>query len=566
MEFRPNDAIGKGRYYWDGEDYEKCFSRVAITTAEVELPEKRQEWKDKFSQAMIEGRFAPAGRNYANAGRSESQRGNCFAKVIEDDIEDIFYKAAETGIILKHGGGVGLNFSKVRPKDTQLSSGGIASGPISFMDVYDVICSTIVTGGQRRGALLGVLHYNHPDIMDFIRAKQDHKKLNNFNISVGIDSEFIDSVLKNKTIPLVHDNKIHGTIKAKKLWDTFIEGVLASGEPGFLNIGLIKEYANTWYFEDVCCTNPCGEATLSNDNACILGSLNLSAFVKDGAFSFEDFKSSIITSIRFLDNVIDCTWFPVPNIKQVLIQSRGIGLGIMGWAHTLIKMGMEYGSEESYELFDRIMEFLRNTAYETSVDLAIEKRPFPKFDATSYGNSKFIRSLPHKLQKRIKKHGIRNARLLAIAPTGTISAFFNTSRGFAPIFAARYLHKGNLNKVFVDPLWSRYLAESKKKAKEVEHLFRNAYEVGVEQYLEYQAIAQKYVDNSIATTIALPQDYKGDIGQFLLKYMGILKGGTVYREGSREDAPLVPLDKWDVQEGETVGTLEDDCNGGVCNV
>ncbi|HBM17559.1 MAG TPA: adenosylcobalamin-dependent ribonucleoside-diphosphate reductase [Lentisphaeria bacterium] len=529
--------------------YEDTWRRVAIALAQNESDPKY--WEEKFYSILADFKFLPAGRIIANAGTQMDSvtMFNCYVmNDIEDSIEGIFDTVKNAALTQKQGGGVGFDFSTIRPSGTTIKGcGALASGPISFMQVLDATCKTIMSAGQRRGAQMGVMRCDHPDIEEFITSKRDSEKFRMFNLSVGITEKFLKAVINNETWELVFDGKVYKTIKAADLWDLIMKSTYDFAEPGFILIDKINKMNNLYYCEQIRATNPCGEQPLPSFGACLLGSINLTRFVKNTFKSNADLNYDEIAkvtkiAVRMLDNVIDLSNYPLPQQKQEASSKRRIGLGITGLADMFLFMKIKYGSTESIKISERLMQTITYSAYEASVELSKEKGAFPLFDPDKYPHGTFVKTLPQELQEEIKLHGIRNSHLTSIAPTGTISLLAgNVSSGLEPVFAFHYKRKirntteKDVSEVEVmDYAYKEYLKSKGFEVlddKELPDYFLSASDIEPLEHLEIQSVLQKYVDSSISKTINIPVDYPFDKFKniYMQAYKKGCKGCTTFR-------------------------------------
>ncbi|OGV59124.1 MAG: ribonucleoside-diphosphate reductase, adenosylcobalamin-dependent [Lentisphaerae bacterium GWF2_52_8] len=541
------------------------FLRVARACATDE--KDSAFWEKKFADILADFRFMPGGRILANAGTARKQvtMFNCYVmNTIEDSIEGIFDTVKESALTQKQGGGVGFDFSTIRPAGSQIRGcEAESSGPISFMQVLDSTCRTIMSAGQRRGAQMGVMRCDHPDIEQFITAKRSNAALQMFNLSVGITEKFIRAVKENKDWELVFNGDVYKTIHATDLWELIMRSTYDAAEPGFILIDKINEMNNLYYAEEIRATNPCGEQPLPPYGACLLGSLNLTKFVKSpftpqSELNYSELEAVTRVAVRLLDNVINMSNYPLQAQRNEAMAKRRMGIGITGLADLFIFMGVRYGSPEAVGLSEKIMKTITCAAYESSVALAKEKGAFPLFAADKYCEGKFIRSLPVEIQRDIHKHGIRNSHLTSIAPTGTISLLAdNVSSGLEPVFAFKYTRKirngaeHDVSEVEVtDHAYAKYrefLGKAKLDDKKLPHCFVTAEQITPDEHLDIQAALQKYVDSSISKTINVPTDYPyEDFKNIYLKaYEKGLKGCTTFRPSDqikgvlvrKEDAP-----------------------------
>jgi ribonucleoside-diphosphate reductase, adenosylcobalamin-dependent len=449
-------------------DVEDTWRRVAAAVAAAEAAPER--WATRFHEILRGFRFLPAGRILAGAGTGrEVTLFNCFVMgIIEDSLRGIFAHLEEGALTMQQGGGVGYDFSTLRPRGSAARGAGtIASGPVSFMDVWDAMCNTILSTGARRGAMMATLRCDHPDIAEFVTAKARPGRLRHFNTSVLVTDEFMDAVDADADWPLVfpadaldetaetvlrswsgRDGRVPcavlGRMPARELWQLIMRSTYEHAEPGVLFVDRINAMNNLWYRERITATNPCGEVPLPPYGACDLGSVNLTRFVRgaftdDAVFAFGDLRGVVQTAVRFLDDVVAVSRFPLPAHREAEEGCRRIGLGITGLADTLIMLGLRYGSAESLRFAEEVMRVVRDAAYEASIALAREKGPFPYFDRERYLEGAFVRTLPAPIRGAIAVHGIRNSHLLAIAPTGTISLLAGAvSSSLEPVFAFRY--------------------------------------------------------------------------------------------------------------------------------
>lgn len=510
------------------------------------------KWAEKFASVMRTFRFIPGGRVIRNAGRKKGMMINCFVLGVDDytkSIGDLYGEAFE---VSSTGGGVGINWSRIRPDgDTIQGKGGKASGPVSFMYALDGIAQTVESGGQRRAAFIAILSCEHPEIEKFIKTKVVDGKLSHFNISVGITNEFIRAVKKNKNWSLRFGTKEYKVVKARELWNMMVESAWKCGDPGFVNLDNIRDMNPTSYCEEIEATNPCGEIILPRYGSCCLGSVNLSEMYceRTNSVDWERLKDTITTAVRFLDDVLDVTHYPLPQIEITSTSSRRIGLGIMGLHYLLLKMGIKrYGSDESLEVMDDLFNKFRDYAYLASIELAKEKGAFSKFDLHRYLEGDFAKRLPHRVLAKLKKHGIRNGAVLSMPPTGTTSLVAGVSSGIEAIFAP--VHKRMFNAgskdgkpvmkstLEVDRLYRQFL----ESGKDTSH-FLGAYDITPYEHMEVQATCQKYVDNSISKTINMGSKFPVEkLSELLLEHLPSIKGTTLYRQGSKGQEILIPVD------------------------
>jgi ribonucleoside-diphosphate reductase alpha chain len=560
------------------EDVDETWWRVANALAQAEKPEVRSQWEERFHHVMSSYRFLPAGRIIAGAGTDRNVTlFNCYVMgCIDDSMPGIFEALKEAALTMQQGGGIGMDFSTIRPAGAPvLGVGSDASGPLSFMDCWDSMCRTIMSAGTRRGAMMGVMRCDHPDIKEFVEAKRDPKRFRNFNLSVLVTDEFMDAVKNDEQWFLQFDDEVHDVIEARDLWDRIMQATYDVAEPGVIFIDRINQDNNLNYCETIYATNPCGEEPLPPYGACLLGSINLPRFV---SMPFTEFASidlaaldSVVkTAIRMLDNVIDVSNYPLVQQEREAKAKRRIGLGITGLADALAMMQLRYGSDEAASQASDWMEWISRSAYEASLELAEEKGPFPKW-TMEYGENGFASNMLDEIKARYNLHGIRNSHLISIAPTGTISLFAgNVSGGIEPIFAYEadrkvLLHDGTreTHKVvdYAVRLWRSLNGETP-----LPDYFVTAQDLKPIHHLRMQAALQPYVDSSISKTINCPKDISFDAFKavYMMAYDQGCKGCTTYRPNDvtgsvlSVDDPeqkIVPLDQLapraDVLPGQT---------------
>jgi len=521
------------------------WGRVALALAQAETPMKRNEWAARFAQALQGFRFLPAGRILAGAGTGRDVTlFNCFVMgEIPDTMAGIFENLKEAALTMQQGGGIGYDFSTLRPKGAPVKGvGADASGPLSFMDVWDAMCRTIMSAGSRRGAMMAVMRCDHPDIEDFIDAKHEAGRLTMFNLSVLATDDFMRAVKADADWPLVFNGAVFRTLKARALWDKIIAATFAYAEPGVIFIDRINARNNLGYCETIHATNPCGEQPLPPYGACLLGSINLSVLVRD-AFAEKahidekELAELVSVSVRAMDNVIDISRFPLPAQEHEAKAKRRIGLGVTGLADALILCGARYGSAQSIALIRQWLHAIQRAAYLASSELAKEKGPFPLFDRDAFLSGETIRALDKDVQEAIRANGIRNALLTSIAPTGTISLFAgNVSSGIEPVFAKSYTRKvlqpdGSRREEYVTDWALARFHEKFGTDAPLPDYFVTAQDLSPQDHLAVQAAAQDYIDSSISKTINVPEtisfeEFK-DI--YAHAYEKGLKGCTTYR-------------------------------------
>lgn len=537
------------------ETPEEMFSRVArhVALAEGLYNGAPRDWEEEFFSIMVNLKFLPNSPTLMNAGKEMGQLAACFVLPVNDSMKSIFDTLKNAALILQSGGGTGFSFSKLRPKaDIVRSTGGIASGPVSFMKIYNTATDVIKQGGARRGANMGILRVDHPDILEFIRIKRSDKELANFNISVAITDAFMKALKSNSEYELVNprSEKIVGRLNAKNVFNEIVESAWKTGDPGIIFIDRINESNPTPHLGNMESTNPCGEQPLLPFEACILGSMNLSKYVQESkkSIDWESLSRDIRTAVRFLDNAIDSNRYPIPEIEKMHKGNRKIGLGVMGWADMLILLGIPYNHKKAFKLARDIMKFIRDTARKTSVELAERRGAFPNFSGSIYDAPDMPR--------------VRNATTTTIAPTGTLSIIADSSSGIEPLFALSYkrlvldteMHE--MNKYFFqmaknegfysDELKNMvidkgYLRGMKEVPKKIRKLFKTAHEISPKDHIEIQACFQEYTDNAVSKTINMPyRTTREDVARaLLLAYEKGCKGITIFRYGAAKKGTLI---------------------------
>ena len=540
------------KYLKSGEtDIEQLYQRVAKALAGAEKSELQQEWEQKFLVNLRAGAIG-AGR-IMSAGGTDIQATliNCFVQPVGDAIQGtddegypgIYEALREAAETMRRGGGVGSDFSRIRPKGaTVKGTHSIASGPCSYINVFDQSCSTVESAGARRGAQMGVLRIDHPDVLEFITAKRTPGRWNNFNVSVGVTDAFMQAVADDAEWELVHKAKtgrklldngatqrsdghcLYRKMPARELWNTIMQSAYDFAEPGILFLDQINRDNNLHYCETIAATNPCGEQPLPNYGCCDLGPVILTRFVRNpfgvgGApgFDFEAFEQAVAVQVRALDNVLDVTWWPLPQQREEAQAKRRIGVGFTGLGNTLSMLCLRYDREDGREMAARIAERMRNAAYRASVELAKEKGAFPQFDAAAYlGGGSFASRLPDDIKDAIKKYGLRNSHLLSIAPTGTVSLAFadNASNGIEPAFSWSYTRKkresdGSTSEYTVeDHAYRLYRAlHGTTRDTPLPAYFVNALEMTAADHVAMMQAVQPYIDTSISKTVNIPADY-----------------------------------------------------------
>jgi ribonucleoside-diphosphate reductase alpha chain len=534
------------------ESAEEMFRRVAHHIASAEAifdPQaKVAGTADAFYQMMTSLEFLPNSPTLMNAGRKLGQLAACFVLPVEDSLESIFEAVKDTAIIHQSGGGTGFSFSHLRPKNDIVSTtSGVASGPVSFMRVFNMATEVIKQGGTRRGANMGILRVDHPDIMEFITAKNDHHELTSFNLSVGITREFMEVLEGGGRIDLIDPRTGRGiaAVEAQKIFDLIVDCAWEGGEPGVIFLDHINKDNPTPHLGQIESTNPCGEQPLLPYEACNLGSINLLRMIKHGpggpSIDWDKLRHTVRLAVRFLDDVIEVNHYPLPQIKQVSRGNRKIGLGVMGFAHFLILMGVSYDSEEGVKLGEEVMRFIHEEGHGASQELAELRGPFPNFTGSRYDLE--------------GKPPLRNATVTTIAPTGTLSIIANCSSGIEPLFALSYTRRAleDVELFEIDPIFLRVSKEtgfwrpgfedtlrqtgslSFEIPPEMREFFVTAFKIPPPRHIEIQAVFQRYTDNAVSKTINFPPDAtQNDVREtFLLAYRMGCKGVTIYRSGTR---------------------------------
>jgi ribonucleoside-diphosphate reductase alpha chain len=524
------------------QSVEDTWRRIARALAEVE--DDKQAWEDRFYAALEDFRYLPAGRIVAGAGTGRSVTlFNCFVMgTVPDSMAGIFEALKEAALTMQQGGGIGYDFSTIRPKGAAVSGvAADASGPLSFMDVWDAMCRTIMSAGSRRGAMMATLRCDHPDIEEFIAAKSDPARLRMFNMSVLVTDPFMEAVKADGPWDLTFGGRVYHTVQARDLWNKIMRATYDYAEPGVIFIDRINAENNLNYAETIAATNPCGEQPLPPYGACLLGSVNLARLVEDpfsAAARLDETALNQITAtaIRMMDNVVDASRFPLAAQAQEAQAKRRIGLGVTGLADALAMVGLRYGSQEAAAQTEVWMRAIANASYRASALLAEEKGAFPLFDASEYASAPMVQRLEPEVQALIAEHGLRNALLTSIAPTGTISLYAgNVSSGIEPIFANAYTRKvlqpdGTRTEEEVVDYAVQMWRDLKGDAPLPDH-FVNAQTLDPMDHVRMQAAAQPWVDSSISKTINVPADISFEAFKdvYTEAYATGCKGCTTYR-------------------------------------
>ena len=583
-EYQPSGfalSVFRDRYAIHPEEtFSQACMRVAEFVSGAEEGVKRDEFKKRFNEILVTNRFSPGGRIWRGSGRPRGQLLNCF--VLPDDMdsrEGWGNALRDVTIISGTGGGVGINFSRIRPRGSRIrGTGGEATGAVSLMKAINAVCDQLREGGGRRSALLFGLRYDHPDMPEFLRVKLDQKELSNANISVLIDDEFLKLLDDDEDIVFQWQTEERGKMKATELWKKIVENAWACGDPGILNIGLAQQMNNLAYLpgSEVICTNPCGEQPLPSYGSCCLGAIVLPTHVIDGEIDWDMLDDTIRMSVRFLDNVLDRNNYPFKRIEDVARNTRRIGLGVMGLHDLLLEMGLKYSSEKGLALIDEVMEFIKKRAYEASIFLAVEKGPFPQFDHDEFVKSGFVkRCLPASIRTKIREYGIRNCAILTLAPTGTTAIVAGVSSGVEPMFAPVYERRFNQHaqqhdqereqgfEIVVHPLLAKFIAAKRSYAH-----FEGAHQIQPDIHCKVQEVCQKHIDAAVSKTINVPADASVDeLSKVMRRYLRTLKGLTVYRDGSKGVSPLVPLPIESARMHlDNIAASVAECSNGTCSI
>ena len=561
LERRYLKKDGKGRVV---ETAEQMFKRVAHHIAKAEKKYRDadhvKEMAEKFYGLMTESKFLPNSPTLMNAGRRLGQLAACFVLPVEDSMEGIFDALKSAALIHKSGGGTGFSFSRLRPRKSRVgTTGGIASGPVSFMKIFNTATEQVKQGGTRRGANMAILRVDHPDIMEFIYCKRKSKALNNFNISVAVTDSFMEAVKKDGTYDVIDPNekRIVGELNAAEVYQAMVKQAWENGDPGIIFLDKINKDNPTPHLGQIESTNPCGEQPLLPLEACNLGSINLAKFVIENdegpEIDYENLKETVWWSVRFLDDTIDMSKYPMPEITRMVEGNRKIGLGVMGFADMLYQLRVPYNSEKALEVAEAVMRFIREESHEASKYLAQERGAFPNFEKSIF--------------KDQEDALCRNATTTTVAPTGTLSIIAGCSSGIEPLFALSFVRRvmDNDELLEVNPYFERVAAERGFYSRElmdivarngsireieeipedIREVFVTAHDVSPEWHVRMQAAFQKYTDNAVSKTVNLPGDATPDdvLKVYNLAYELGCKGVTIYRDGSKENQVLSFLDK-----------------------
>ncbi len=578
IELRDGEIVERAREHIDKplETHpNQMLDRVARGMAMIERPEEQAEWQEKFRWLLDDWKFVPGGRILTAAGTNQDLTYyNCYVLPSpEDSREGIMATLTQMTEIMSRGGGVGINLSSLRPRHAYVGGvNGRSSGSVSWGELYSFVTGLIEQGGSRRGALMLILNVWHPDVLEFINSKRNMGRITNANISVGLTDDFMAAVKTDADWELIFPDTtypdyddtwdgnlatwqaagkpviVHKTVKAREIWNTIIESAWASAEPGVFFVERYNKLSNSWYFAPILCTNPCGEQGLPAWGVCNLGALNLAKFVKEGQVAWDKLGQGVRYAVRFLDNVIDATPYFFEKNKQQQLSERRVGLGTMGLAEMLIRLKIRYGSPESVEFLDQLYEFIATEAYLASTDYAAEKGAFPMFEAEQFLQSGFMQGMPAHVQTAVREKGIRNVTLLTQAPTGTTGTMVNTSTGIEPFYFWTFQRKGRMGsheeRVTVYDEWV-----SQNPGQPLPPYFVTAMGLQPEDHVRVQAAIQRWVDSSISKTCNTPNSYTVEQTRQLYELMYELgcKGGTIYRDGSR-DTQVLNLKEADKKE------------------
>lgn len=572
------DIFRKRYAIHENETFAEACDRVAYHIAQAEMGEKISQIRSDFSDVLKRNLFFPGGRIMFGSGRPKGQLLNCFVIPTSDSREGWGKSTSDMIVISGVGGGLGLNGSPIRPRNSPINgAGGTATGAVSLFHILNAAGDVIKGGGGRRVAMMFALEHDHGDIIEFMDEKLDLNKLNNANVSVVFQKNpevFFDKVRKDEDYDLHHRGKVIGKISAKKIWHKIISNALKNGEPGILNGFFANKMSNISYYTPLVCTNPCGEIWLAPYDCCDLGSLVLPRFVDESKkdLDWDLLKKTVGIGIRFLDNVLTVNNYPLPEIKEQSSNIRRLGLGITGLHDMLLMLGLKYNSSSGLEFVDKVIDRIKNWAYEASSDIALEKGSFSKFDPEQFLKGGFAKTLKPSIREKIREQGMRNCAVMTVAPVGTGSMVCDTSSGIEPMFAPAYKRKyrdGDKLKeeIVIHPLFKKFMDEGRS----VKH-FQGAHDIKLKDHFEMQRVVQRHIDNAVSKTINVPPGVKEqELSDLYMEYFPELKGVTIYPEGSRENQPLTPMDldeavKAYKKDMESAAAVEDKCKSGVCEL
>lgn len=563
-EYGPTLPISKEihamKYRAKGESFKDGMARVA--DALKDSPEHFGQLKE----ILYDMRFLPAGRVQAAMGAPRAVTPyNCFvSNTIEDSFASIMQAATEAAETMRLGGGIGYDFSTLRPRGDNIRSlDSRSSGPISFMGIFDALCKTIASAGHRRGAQMGVLRVDHPDIEEFITIKNNLTSLTQFNLSVGVTDKFMEAVIKDSNFDLVFDGKVYKTVRAKALWDAIMRSTWDWAEPGVLFIDRMNKKNNLWYCETIAATNPCGEQPLPPYGACLLGSFNLVKYITPTGFDYEALKHDIPAVVRAMDNVVDRAIYPLPQQAREAKDKRRMGLGVTGLANAGEALGYAYGSPDFIKFTKEVLGVLRDNCYRSSIALAAEKGSFPLLNKDKYLQSEFAKTLPEDIRDDILKFGIRNSHLLSIAPTGTISlSADNVSSGIEPVFSYGYTRT---IQTFSGPVEER-VEDYGYRVFGVKG--RTANDLSVFDHVRVLNVCSQFVDSACSKTCNVAEDVTFDQFKdvYMQAYLGGASGCTTFRANGKRFGIFAAHAAEDVAEEpeEEVDTFVDEKEGGAC--
>jgi ribonucleoside-diphosphate reductase alpha chain len=547
------------KYRQEGESYNQKCARVAGALTDD------QDHYNNFVDIIKNQRFLAGGRVQTAAGSYRRVTAfNCFVMAkVPDSLGGIMQVATEAAKTMQMGGGVGYDFSSIRPKGSRIKSlGSQASGPVSFMGIMDAICKTIASAGHRRGAQMGCLRIDHPDIMEFITAKTNDHHLTQFNVSILVTDAFMEAVKTDSDFDLVFEGKVFDTVRARSLWDSTLRATWDWAEPGVIFIDRVNQMNNLWYMEDISATNPCGEQPLPPYGACLLGSFNLTKYVNADGFNYSLLEHDIPFVVRAMDNVIDETIYPLPEQESEAKNKRRMGLGVTGLGNVLGYLSIDYGTPEAQEFTRNLLRLIANRCYRSSVALAVEKGPFPAFDAEKYCQGQFIKKLDFDVQKDIRRYGIRNSHLTSIAPTGTISLTANNvSSGLEPVFSLKYdrtvqTQSGPIVEAVEDYAFREWGIKC-----------RTSDQVTVKEHVAMLTAAQEWIDSACSKTCNVGENVGWEEFKdvYMQAYEGGAKGCTTFRAAGKRFGILNASSSEDMVS-EKVNSDETIVDGGACYI